>query len=93
MLWCIGSEDFFYFVRGSAFDEGLGGALGCLRCVVSYPTSSYHFLGGAGRCCCLVFGGEGVGVLRVAVVDFVCFGGGEGWLFFHFVVLGFGVWI
>jgi len=32
--------------------------------------------GGVGRCCCLVFGGEGVGVLRVGVVDFVCLGGG-----------------
>ncbi len=37
---------------------------------------SYSFLGGAGRCCCLVFGGEGVGVLRVGVVDFVCLLGG-----------------
>lgn len=47
MLWCIGIEDVFYFVRGSAFEDRLGGALGCLRFVVSYVSHfHYNFWGG-----------------------------------------------
>ena len=49
MLWCIGIEDVFYFVRDSAFDEGLGGALWILEVwgVVSHFLLQF-FLGGGG---------------------------------------------
>lgn len=92
MLWfpLHRHEATYFFFKGSALDEWLEGALWVLAVCGVVSHFHYNFWGGRVGAVVGFEWGRVWGVLRVAVVDFVCLGG---WLFFHFVVLGFGAWI